>query len=344
MNKITEKKIFVPALAILLFGCAQVFAADIESIRSASDWFKFPSFQNIQAQASSQNLRKPVPNLLSWNIAPQSLIFSRHLKKLISPEEFKETLAHLNIVYVGEVHTMLLDHQVQAAILHQMARNHPHLVLGIEMADVLHQKYLDYYISGKMPEAQFADFWNHSFGDFKAYRPIIEEAKRDHVRIIALNVPRTIERKASKQGLSSLTPQERALLPRKIGEIKNPRYYAMLKNSFSDLPPKKMKRYLFSMQIWNETMAFNVVRQRQLGNSVMVIAGLGHMLYGGGIPEGVQKRLKGQSSAVVLPFPPDGDRQSEKTLLQKLLDPKSDEAHWADFFWLLPDARQSKAG
>ena len=72
MNKITEKKIFVPALAILLFGCAQVFATDIENIRGASDWFNFPSFQNIQAQASAQNLRKPVPNLLSWNIAPQS--------------------------------------------------------------------------------------------------------------------------------------------------------------------------------------------------------------------------------------------------------------------------------
>ncbi len=340
MNKITEKKIFLGTLAILSLGCARVFAMDIENIRVAADGFNFSSFQNIKAQASAQNSQKPAPHLLSWNIAPQSLIFSRHLKKLISSEDFKETLAHLNIVYVGEVHTVLVDHQVQAAILHQMAQNHPRLVLGIEMADVLHQQYLDYYISGKIPESQFADFWNHTFGDFKAYRPIIEEAKRDHIRIIALNVPQAIEHKAAQQGLSSLTPQERALLPRKIGEIKNPRYYAMLKNSFSDLPPEEMKRYLFSMQIWNETMASNVVRQRRLGNSVMVIAGLGHILYGGGIPEGVKRRLKGESSAVILPFPPDGDLQSEKTLLQKLLAPKSDEAHWADFFWLLPSAAQ----
>jgi uncharacterized iron-regulated protein len=340
MDKIMEKKILVPALAIFILGCAQVFAADIESAKAAADRFNFFSFQNIQAQSSAPNLRKPIPSLLSWNIAPKSLIFSRHLRKLISPEQFKETLAHLDIVYVGEVHTMIQDHQVQAAILHQMAKNHPRLVLGIEMADVLHQKYLDYYISGKMPEAQFADFWNHTFGDFKAYRPIIEEAKRDRIRIIALNVPQGIEHKASKQGLSSLTPKERALLPRRIGKIKNPRYYAMLKNSFSDLPPEEMKRYLFSMQIWNETMASNVVKQRQLGNSVMVIAGFGHMLYGGGIPEGVKSRLKGQSSTVILPFPADGKSQSEEKLLKKLLSSKSDEAHWADFFWLLPGAAQ----
>ena len=278
----------------------------------------------------------PKPALVSWNISPQALIFSAKTKNLISAENFEATLFHLNIVYVGEFHNNLADHKIQAAVLSEMVKTHRRLVLGLEMADTLHQKTLDDYISGNISDSQFADFWNHHWGYFEDYRPILKEAKREHIRLIGLNAPPSIVHKVWKGGLKALNPSERALLPRTIGEIKNPRYYAMVKNSFGKVSPEELKRYILAMQVWNETMGSNVVKQRRLGNSVMVIAGLGHMVYGGGIPESVKARLQGQSSAVILPYPPNGGDQNESEILKTLSNPNKDESQWADFFWLLP--------
>ncbi len=278
----------------------------------------------------------PKPVTLSWNVSPQTLIFSAKAKNLISVEDFEAALSLLNIVYVGEFHDSLADHKIQAAVLSEMAKTHPRLVLGLEAVNVLHQKTLDDYISGKISDSQFADFWNHNVGFLKDYRPVLETAKREHIRLIGLNAPPAIVHKAREDGLSALTPEERALLPKTIGEIKNPRYYAMVKSYFGEISPKELKRYLLAMQIWSETMASNVVKQRRLGNSVMVIAGLGHMVYGGGIPEGVKARLQDQSSAVILPYPPNGESQSKSEILKTLSNPNEDASQWADFFWLLP--------
>jgi len=68
---------------------------------------------------------------------------------------------------------------------------------------------------------------------------------------------------------------------------------------------------------------------------VVVVAGMGHMLYDAGILESVRNRSSARQ-AVVLPYPMDGTKRPAEELLRALKDPASEDLPLGDFFWLNP--------
>ena len=68
---------------------------------------------------------------------------------------------------------------------------------------------------------------------------------------------------------------------------------------------------------------------------VVVVAGMGHMLYDAGILESVRTRSAARQS-VLLPYPMDGTTKPAEELLRALKDPTSEDLPLADFFWLNP--------
>lgn len=67
------------------------------------------------------------------------------------------------------------------------------------------------------------------------------------------------------------------------------------------------------------------------GRLVVVVAGQGHMLWGGGIPESAARR--GASALTVLPY---GDGLTLPDALARLQAPASADISLADYFRLLP--------
>lgn len=270
------------------------------------------------------------------------VVFSRSDRRMLVPEELDLELARSGVVLVGEVHDDPRHHLVQAEVLSRMAELDPDTVLGLEMLDVTHQEELNRYMEGTMTEEEFSRLWEKEWKfDFKLYRPVFRAAKEKGLKAAALNAPRKLVRKAASQGLEALAPGERALLAEEIGEVQDPRYYAMIKKAFEEAghgggSPEELKRYVFAMQIWNETMAANVLKQRLLGRKVAVIAGSGHLLYSGGIAEGVRRRSRDEIQNVIVPLPLDGENKTAQDWEQKLKDPRSETGTWADLFWLLP--------
>lgn len=268
------------------------------------------------------------------------IVVAREGASLLEWEELETRLSQASVVLAGEKHDEAGHHAMQFDLLKSLHERRGRVTVGLEMLGRGHQPTLDAFMSGALPEAEFRKFWAKEWGyDFDLYRPILDYARRSGLKVKALNAPRDLIRLIARGGLASLTPEQRALLPERIDPISEPRYLAYVKRSLSEhgpLDPVREARMLEAMAVWNETMADTISSELKTGEvPVLVVAGMGHMLYGAGIGESLSRRGD-PPRAVVLPYPLDGERLPIDQALAKLQDPASQDIALADYFRLLP--------
>ncbi|MDE2490654.1 MAG: ChaN family lipoprotein [Elusimicrobia bacterium] len=247
------------------------------------------------------------------------------------------TLLRARVIAVGEKHDDAAQHQIQAKVLASLADRDPGLVVGFEMVSLDQQAELDGFASGKISEADFAAWWDKTWGfDYAMYKPIFDVARARGLRMYGLNAPIGVVVDVAKKGLAGLTPAERAQIPATIAESADPRYRGFVKAALADhhLPPQALRNMIMAQAVWNETMGAAAARLAA-SSRVVVIAGQGHMMWKAGVPESAARRGAGPV-AVVLPYPLDGTRLSVPDALRRLRDPKSDDLALADDFVLIP--------
>lgn len=255
-------------------------------------------------------------------------------------EDFASEISRSAVIYAGEQHDQSLHHAVQLEVLKEIHRRAGRVTMGLEMVDITQQHTLDDYLAGRMSESEFAVFWKKAWGfAWELYRPLFLYAKENHIPVRGLNAPSSIIRSIAKLGLAGLSPAERAVLPARVDPIRDARYLAYVKemiNGHGQLDPAREARMLEAMAAWNETMGQSVVESlARDGNPVVVIAGMGHMLYRAGIGESVARRAPVKQS-FVLPYPLDDTTRPLPELLAELQDPASTEIGMADYFRLNP--------
>ena len=250
---------------------------------------------------------------------------------------FADGLMSARVIAVGEKHDEASHHAVQAKVLSAIAERDQNIVVGLEMVSQDQQAALDDYYSGKLSETEFAAWWKKAWGfDYSIYKPIFDAARAKKIKIFGLNAPIALVKAVAKKGLSGLTPEQRAALPSSIQESSDDRYRAFVKDSLSGhgLPPEAMARMIEAQAVWNETMGEKTAALAA-SSRVLVIAGQGHMLWRAGIPESASRRGAG-STAVVLPYPLDGESLPIPDQLKRLRDRSNGELAMADDFVLIP--------
>ena len=75
--------------------------------------------------------------------------------RVISPEVLLDQLDEARVVYIGETHTRLEDHQIQERILKGLHDRHPSLVVALEMFPREAQPQLDRFSKGELTEEEF---------------------------------------------------------------------------------------------------------------------------------------------------------------------------------------------
>jgi uncharacterized iron-regulated protein len=255
-------------------------------------------------------------------------------------EDFASDISRSAVVYAGEQHDQALHHRVQLEVLQEVHQRGGLTAMGLEMVDITQQGTIDAYMAGRISEDEFAAFWKKAWGfAWELYQPLFAYAKEHALPVKALNAPSSIIRNIAELGLSGLKPEERALLPKRVDPIADPRYLAYVKatiNGHGQLDPAREARMLEAMAAWNETMGQSVVDVLRQGcGSVVVIAGMGHMLYRAGIGESVARRAQVRQS-FVLPYPLDDASTPLPELLKGLQDPASEDIALADYFRLNP--------
>lgn len=203
------------------------------------------------------------------------------------------------VVYVGETHASLSDHDLQLQVLKSMHRQGGKLVVGVEWFQRRFQPVLDRYIAaeidepGLLREGEYFERWGF---DYRLYREILQFARNNGIRVLALNAERELTDAIREQGLDGLAEDVRSRLPASY-DFDNGSYAQHLQDIFKlhegrfANSPGAFQRFLEVQLTWDETMAETVARHLESDPAarVLVLAGRGHT-HRAAIPQRVTRR------------------------------------------------------
>ncbi|OKH19193.1 ChaN family lipoprotein [[Limnothrix rosea] IAM M-220] len=216
------------------------------------------------------------------------------------PEQSIEPLATADVVFLGELHDSERDHAAQLQIIQELYARNPDLVIGMEMFQRPYQAVLDSYIAGEITEAEFVEqseyekLWGFPW---ELYAPIMRFARENKIPVLALNAPGETVSRVARGGVEALTAEDMVHIP-PVSELdlSNNNYRNFVQGAFGAHSAHgnfNFDNFFTAQVIWDETMAATIADFRILNpeRQVVVLAGQGHVIYGYGIPDRVERRL-----------------------------------------------------
>ena len=219
--------------------------------------------------------------------------------------ELTGQLGDKRAIFVGEVHDRLEHHQNQLRIIQDMYARYPDLAIGVEYFQQPFQSYLDDYIAGRIDEKEMlikTEYFKRWQLDYRLLQPIFKFAREKHIPVLALNISDEIHNKVFRNGMKSLSSQERAEAPDEI-EPASKHYLERLKAIFDSHPQgNDFNTFVEGVLLWDSSMADTAARylKSHPKSRIVVLAGMVHVMYGDGIPERVNHRLGSNKSAVLI--------------------------------------------
>ena len=272
-------------------------------------------------------------NLFCIPIANAQKISSPVSQQNYTRQEFLLNLSKANVIYLGETHTSEADHKAQLEIIQQLYGKKGKIAIAMEMFQRPYQSAIDRYLAGKITEqehltqTEYQQRWGFPW---EYYAAILRFAKENRLPVLAVNTPSEVTRKVARQGLESLTPEDKKYIP-SLSEIRtdNAQYRQMLLDIFNQHQKdghgasQSFERFFSAQVLWDETMAETIAEfvKANPNYTVIVLAGQGHLVYGYGIPSRVARRL--------------GNSLVQKTILLNFDAelPLNKDQPIADFFW-----------
>ena len=235
--------------------------------------------------------------------------------------------AEADIVLLGEHHSSLQDHELQATIVSRMLestkKNNKQLVIGLEMVQKgipAFQEALDTYVSSKSndiseidADAAFikgTDWLNRWVWDFEVYKPIFHLARNRGIPLVALNVLSETQQSVKENGFDALSDIEKQIyIPDPEGFIASvkgpgfqrytekvilPSYQFHAENKLLGDNPSQEK-FFSSRILWDEGMASSAVTyltEQKADTMMVVLTGGDHVKFGYGIRERAIRSLK----------------------------------------------------
>ncbi|MFN7171518.1 MAG: ChaN family lipoprotein [Fimbriimonadaceae bacterium] len=241
-------------------------------------------------------------------IQPGTIVDTR-TGKVVSAKDIAEEAAKHRFLFLGESHQTRAHHALQAEIMRELVGSGRKTVAGIEYLTRPMQAPLSRYASGEIDRAKFLEEaeWKTQWGfDFAAYAPIFEVAREHKLPMVALNVPRDWVRAVGRGGLSALTDEQRAELPKEIylGNEDHRKVFVALTGGHP-LAGERGENFYSAQVLWDEGMADTAIRWLEKNNpeddvTFVVLTGSGHVMYDQGINFRVQRRLGKSGPSVVM--------------------------------------------
>ncbi|MGB3405344.1 MAG: ChaN family lipoprotein [Microcoleaceae cyanobacterium] len=244
--------------------------------------------------------------LVSW-ANPTTDVIESVIVQSTTQTEILQQLENANVIYLGETHNDEADHQAQLEIIQALYQKNPKIAIAFEMFQRPYQTILDQYIAGKITEEQLIEQseYNQRWGfPWEYYAEIVRFGQQHQLPLLALNTPTEITRKVAKEGLKSLTDEEKQYIP-PFEEIKtdDTEYRQMLEEIYKQYHhgglgnSQAFENFFLAQVLWDETMAEKVAEfvSENPDYQVIVLVGEGHIVYDYGIPSRVERRLNTNS-------------------------------------------------
>ena len=262
----------------------------------------FPAAQ----PASDENALSPESPYKNIDQIPEGKIIHVPTGLEVSKERLIDLLAPARVIYVGEVHDSLEDHQVQLEILKGLSARFPGKVMvGMEMFRRPSQPELNRWVEGKLEGKDFMKLWYENWGvDEGYYKGILDFIQENKIPLVALNASQEMETKVTMKGVKGLSPQDQKQLP----EIdrSDPYHRQALEAIFKGHGPgaEGFEKFYDTMLLWDETMAESVAKALSspegADKKMVVFAGGFHVGYGFGIPRRAFRRVS-EPYQIVIP-------------------------------------------
>src|SRR6056297_542906 len=121
---------------------------------------------------------------------PAYLIYNKN-GNVVSYQSLKVQSTGSDLVFFGELHNNTIAHWLQIELLQDLASDTTRsTVVGMEMFEADQQLLIDEYFAGLISQSSFeneARLWNNYSTD---YKPVLEFAKENDLKLIATNIPR----------------------------------------------------------------------------------------------------------------------------------------------------------
>ena len=259
--------------------------------------------------------------------APQPVVSPQILDSrsgaTLTPAEAAIRLQQADVIFLGEEHNSTPGHRVQLALIEQLHRLRPNLVVSLEMFERDVQGTLRDYLQGHIDETEFlarSRPWSNYRVD---YRPIVEFASQHRLEVVASNIPRRIA-SAIARG-EAAAPEDNCYLPRHTtapDDAYAARFRAVMQQHGGTLEADKLERYYQAQCLKDDCMAESIAAafasRRHRWPLVVHLCGRFHSDLGYGTVQRLQSRMPLLNTLVV------SMEAIEPSALQQL-DPESDE-------------------
>ncbi len=215
----------------------------------------------------------------------QGTLVTLSTRRVLAFDAFVEAVAQSQVVAVGEEHYHPDIQAFELRVLHALAQSRPERVaLAMEFLERDMQPAVDAYLAGASDAATFQERIKATPAFMQYYFPLVQYAQQAHIPILAMNTPRSLARRVSKEGLQavvqSVPAAERAHLPATFSAI-TPQYRAYFLQAVATSHPLKEEQiasFVEAAHVKDDTMAESLAAflERAPDWTVLAIAGRFH--------------------------------------------------------------------
>jgi uncharacterized iron-regulated protein len=262
---------------------------------------------------------KPTAVTSPWVSPPPGSFLSATAQPLSDADVVKMAKS-ADFILMGESHTNLCDHALQARFIEALAEGGTRFSIGLEMLPVTAQPVLDRFNARRISAADIGHEvgWEKLWGyPYAQYRPIFELAEKFDLPVAGLNIPRQVLTTFRDKGNEALSQSDRNALPRRIIPASPAQkaaleeqvgiHQSMREASAAGTMPKAAapkaapgdmgsasgkvpsmgdmaEKFFLVQAMWDSMMAEQALKWRdRLGIPMFILAGGGHVEHGWGI-------------------------------------------------------------
>ena len=259
--------------------------------------------------------------------------------ELLTPREMAERLADTRILFIGEDHTDMDFHRVQARIMEELHRSGREVMVGLEMFPYTRQEILNEWNAGSLTEEEFIESsgwyetWRYRW-DY--YRRIFLFARDNGIPMFGVNIPRDQVKTVRTKGFEGLSAQQAAHLPESVNTDSD-EHRQLFRAYFEDddalhaaISEEQWNGMYRAQCTWDAAMGWNarMALEHHGGEDaiMVVLIGAGHVTYGLGAERQIKDVFDGRiSSLVPVPIRDNKDKPVHEA-----------RASYANYIWGVP--------
>ena len=187
-------------------------------------------------------------------------IYDVKKQKSISIDDIVADMEQADVLFFGEDHNDSLGHYLEALLFRKLHSKYPlKTALSLEMFHNDVQPELDEYLAGVISEKNFIKE-SRAWGNYKDYRPLIEYAKQNRLKVIAANAATRYSNAVTQGGLKVLENFPKTsfnFLPPLPIDTAQGRYYEKFTETLGGHSMGSMKIYQ-TQNLWDATMSWSI--------------------------------------------------------------------------------------